>query len=182
MIFMKLMKSLLLIICITIISQTMNSQSSIYDISITSIDGKEIKISDFKDKYILFVNVASKCGFTGQYEGLQELHEKYKSNLVVVGVPSNEFGGQEPGSSHEIAAFCTDKYDVEFIMTEKVKVKGDQQHPLYKWLTNKDLNMVSNSTVRWNFQKYLVNENGEFVNYWYSLTNPLSDKITKYLQ
>ena len=82
----------------------------------------------------------------------------------------------------EIAAFCTDKYDVDFVMTEKVKVKGDEQHPLYKWLTNKDLNNVSSSTVRWNFQKYLINEQGEFVNYWYSLTKPMSEKITKYLE
>ena len=125
---------------------------------------------------------ASKCCFTGQYEGLQKLHEKYKSNLVVIGVPSNEFGGQEPGTSEQIATFCSDKYDVSFIMTEKVKVKGSEQHPLYKWLTNKDLNMVSNSSVKWNFQKYLINENGEFVNYWYSFTKPLSEKITKYLK
>ncbi len=177
---MKFIKSLLSI-SIIIISHTMNSQSSIYDISITGIDGKEIKISDFKNKNILFVNVASKCGFTGQYEGLQQLHEKYKSNLVVIGVPSNEFGGQEPGTSQQIATFCSDKYDVSFIMTEKVKVKGSKQHPLYKWLTNKDLNMVSNSSVKWNFQKYLINEKGEFINYWYSFTKPLSEKITKHL-
>lgn len=179
---MKLLKSFFLVISLTLIPLIMNSQNSIYDISITGIDGKEIKISEFKNKHILFVNVASKCGFTGQYEGLQELYEKYKSNLVVVGVPSNEFGGQEPGTSMEIAAFCTDKYDVDFVMTEKVKVKGDDQHPLYKWLTNKDLNNVSSSTVRWNFQKYLINEQGEFVNYWYSLTKPMSEKITKYLE
>jgi len=178
---MNLIKSFLLIF-ITIITNTMNSQTSIYDLSITGIDGKEIKISDFKNKNILFVNVASKCGFTGQYEGLQKLHEKYKSNLVVFGVPSNEFGGQEPGTSEQIATFCSDKYDVSFIMTEKVKVKGSEQHPLYKWLTNKDLNMVSNSSVKWNFQKYLINEKGEFVNYWYSFTKPLSEKITKYLK
>ena len=110
-----------------------------------------------------------------------ELHEKYKSNLVVIGVPSNEFGGQEPGTSQQIATFCSDKYDVSFIMTEKIKVKGRQQHPLYKWLTNKDLNMVSNSSVKWNFQKYLINEKGEFINYWYSFTKPLSEKITKHL-
>ena len=156
----------------------MNSQSSIYDLSITGIDGKEIKISDFKDKNILFVNVASKCGFTGQYDGLQELHEKYKSNLVVIGVPSNEFGGQEPGTSQQIATFCSDKYDVSFIMTEKIKVIGSQQHPLYKWLTNKNLNMVSNSTVKWNFQKYLVSKEGNLIDYFYSTTNPLSKKIT----
>ena len=160
----------------------MNSQNSIYDISLTGLDGEEIKISEFKNKYILFVNVASKCGFTGQYEGLQELYEKYKSKLVVVGVPSNEFGGQEPGGSLEIATFCSEKYDVSFVMAEKTKVKGSEQHPLYKWLTNKDLNKISNSSVKWNFQKYLVNQDGGLVDYWYSLTKPMSEKITKYLE
>ena len=179
---MKTIKTLLLLITLTINLQVMNSQNSIYDISLTSLDGKEIKISEFKDKYILFVNVASKCGFTGQYEGLQELHEKYKSKLVVIGIPSNEFGGQEPGGSLEIAAFCSEKYDVSFVMAEKTKVKGSEQHPLYKWLTNKDLNKISNSSVKWNFQKYLVNQEGDLVDYWYSLTKPMSQKITKYLE
>ena len=179
---MKTLKTLLFLITLTLNLQVMNSQNSIYDISLTGLDGKEIKISEFKNKYILFVNVASKCGFTGQYEGLQELYEKYKSKLIVVGVPSNEFGGQEPGTSHEIAAFCSEKYDVSFVMTEKTKVKGDQQHPLYKWLTNKKLNKISNSSVKWNFQKYLVNQEGGLVDYWYSLTKPMSEKIIRYLE
>ena len=113
---MKTIKTLLFLITLTLNFQVMNSQNSIYDISLTGLDGEEIKISEFKNKYILFVNVASKCGFTGQYEGLQELYEKYKSKLVVVGIPSNEFGGQEPGGSLEIATFCSEKYDVSFVM------------------------------------------------------------------
>jgi len=130
----------------------------------------------------LFVNVASKCGFTGQYEDLQKLHEEYKSKLVVVGLPCNQFGGQEPGQAHEISSFCQINYGVTFLLTEKIEVKGNGQHPIYKWLTDKTLNGVKNSTVRWNFQKYLVDPSGKLVDYWYSITSPLSQKITKHFQ
>ena len=172
----------LLLISINIILLNMNDLKSIYEIKINDIWGDAIELNDFKGKYILFVNVASECGFTGQYKDLQKLHEEYGSKLVVIGVPCNQFGGQEPGESHEITAFCTEKYSVTFLMTEKIEVKGSNQHPLYKWLTDKNSNGIKNSTVRWNFQKYLVDPSGNLVDYWYSITQPLSQKILKQIQ
>ena len=172
----------LLLISINIILLNMNDLKSIYEIKINDIWGDAIELNDFKGKYILFVNVASECGFTGQYKDLQKLHEEYGSKLVVIGVPCNQFGGQEPGESHEITAFCTEKYSVTFLMTEKIEVKGSNQHPLYKWLTDKNSNGIKNSTVRWNFQKYLVDQSGNLIDYWYSITQPLSQKIIKHIQ
>ena len=159
-----------------------NNLNSIYDIKINDITGEPIKLSDFKDKYVLFVNVASKCGFTDQYKDMQELHEKYKSKLVIIGLPCNQFNNQEPGEESEISQFCQVNYGVTFLLTEKIEVKGENQHPLYKWLTNKNLNGEKSSTVRWNFQKYMIDPSGKLINYWYSITNPLSQKITKYFQ
>tara|TARA_B100001146_G_C16164037_1_gene427049 strand:+ start:299 stop:787 length:489 start_codon:yes stop_codon:yes gene_type:complete len=161
---------------------SVNNSNSIYDIKINDITGEPIKLSDFKDKYVLFVNVASKCGFTDQYKDMQELHEKYKSKLVIIGLPCNQFNNQEPGEESEISQFCQVNYGVTFLLTEKIEVKGENQHPLYKWLTNKNLNGEKSSTVRWNFQKYMIDPSGKLINYWYSITNPLSQKITKYFQ
>ena len=161
---------------------SVNNSNSIYDIKINDITGEPIKLSDFKDKYVLFVNVASKCGFTDQYKDMQELHEKYKSKLVIIGLPCNQFNNQEPGEESEISQFCQVNYGVTFLLTEKIEVKGENQHPLYKWLTNKHLNGEKSSTVRWNFQKYMIDPSGKLINYWYSITNPLSQKITKYFQ
>ena len=125
--------------------------------------------------------MASECGFTGQYKGLQELYVANKDKLMIIGVPCNQFGGQEPGSSSEIQSFCELNYGVTFLLTEKIEVKGDDQHPLYKWLTNKEMNGNSNSNVKWNFQKYLIDEEGRFVDFFYSLTKPSSTKITRLL-
>ena len=161
---------------------SVNNSNSIYDIKINDITGEPVKLSDFKDKYVLFVNVASKCGFTDQYKDMQELHEKYKSKLVIIGLPCNQFNNQEPGEESEISQFCQVNYGVTFLLTEKIEVKGENQHPLYKWLTNKNLNGEKSSTVRWNFQKYMIDPSGKLINYWYSITNPLSQKITKYFQ
>jgi glutathione peroxidase len=155
---------------------------NIYDIEIKSLQNSPILLSDFEGKYILFVNVASKCGFTPQYKGLEELHNTYKDNLVVVGVPCNQFGSQEPGSSSEIAEFCEVNYGVSFLITEKIEVKGDNQHPLYEWLTSKKLNTKKSSSVKWNFQKYLVSPEGELIDYYFSITKPVSSKITKHLK
>lgn len=156
--------------------------NSIYDISITSLSGEAINLSNFKGKFILFVNVASKCGFTQQYKGLQELHENYKDKLQVIGVPCNQFGSQEPGDSKTIASFCEINYGVSFLITEKIEVKGKNKHPLYTWLTQKVNNGKLNSSVKWNFQKYLVDTNGKLIDYYFSSTNPLSSKITKHLK
>lgn len=157
-------------------------KTSIYDIEINSLSGDPVDLSDFKGKHILFVNTASKCGFTPQYEDLQKLHETYQDKLVVIGLPCNQFGSQEPGSATQIQNFCQSSYGVDFLMTEKIDVKGDNQHELYKWLTDKDLNGTKNSSVKWNFQKYLIDENGHFVDVFYSMTKPLSKKITKHLK
>ena len=163
-------------------NKSMQASASLYDISINSLTGKPIDLSSFKGKKILIVNTASECGFTGQYEGLQELYNTYKDKLVVIGVPCNQFGGQEPGTATEIQSFCKQNYGVTFLMTEKVDVKGENQHPLYKWLTNKELNGVSSSSVKWNFQKYLIDEKGNLIDYYYSITSPTSTKITKHLK
>ena len=155
---------------------------SIYDISINNIEGNEISLSDYKGKYILFVNVASNCGFTRQYKDLQQLYDENIDKLVVVGVPCNQFGAQEPGNEDQISIFCSEKYNVSFPMTEKTYVRGSNQHPLYEWLTSKELNGRKNSSVKWNFQKYLVDKEGNLIDYWYSLTNPMSSKITNYIK
>ncbi len=154
---------------------------SLYNIKINSLQGKEIDLTSYKGKKILFVNVASKCGFTPQYDGLQKLHDEYKDKLVIIGVPCNQFGSQEPGKSNEIQEFCSINYGVTFLITEKVDIKGDKQHPLYKFLTQKSKNGKKNSSVKWNFQKYLINEEGYLIDYWFSLTKPQSKKITKHL-
>ena len=180
--------NIILIFLITLISVDYSSNNiktnpmPIYDININDIEGEEINLNDFKGKYVLFVNVASNCGFTRQYKDLQTLHDKYKDELVVVGVPCNQFGGQEPGDEKQISIFCSEKYNVTFPMTEKIAVRGSNQHPLYKWLTSKDLNGRKNSSVKWNFQKYLVDKDGNLIDYWYSLTNPTSSKITNYIR
>jgi glutathione peroxidase len=153
----------------------------IYDIAINAIDGKPISLLEFKGKKILFVNVASKCGFTKQYKDLQTLSDTYKEELVVIGSPCNQFGNQEPGDASQIQEFCELNFGVTFLLTEKIDVKGSKQHPLYKWLTSKDQNGKKSSTVKWNFQKYLVDDKGGLIDYYFSITNPKSSKISKHL-
>lgn len=172
------------LILFTSISKTKHEKnmSSIYNIKINNIDGSPIDLNTYRGKFILFVNVASECGFTGQYEDLQKLYDTYQDKLMVIGVPCNQFGGQEPGSAKSIQTFCKKNYGVTFLITEKVDVKGKNQHPLYEWLTNKDLNGVENTSVKWNFHKYLVNGNGQFLDYFYSITKPLSSKITRQIK
>lgn len=155
---------------------------TIYDIEINTLNGKPLDLSNFKGKYILFVNVASKCGFTPQYEDLQKLHDTYKDKIQVIGLPCNQFGGQEPGNAETIESFCKVNYGVTFQITEKIDVKGKHQHPLYTWLTQKENNGIKSSSVKWNFQKYLVDPSGNLVDYFLSTTNPLSSKIVKHLK
>jgi len=151
--------------------------TSIYEIQMNSIINESIDLSAFEGKKILIINVASKCGFTRQYEELQELHDTYGEKLVIIGVPCNQFMNQEPGSPDEIVEFCKKNYGVSFLITEKVDVKGKDIHPLYEWLTNKDFNGYADSSVKWNFQKYLISETGELLNVFSPNTKPLSAEI-----
>ncbi|MDI1354710.1 MAG: glutathione peroxidase [bacterium] len=157
--------------------------SSIHDFTVRSIDGERVDLSTFRGKKILIVNTASKCGFTPQYKQLEELYEKYKEhNFVIIGFPSNDFGKQEPGTNEEISSFCERNYGVKFPMMEKITVIGEGIHPLYKWLTTKSQNGVMNSKVRWNFQKYMIDENGHLVDYVVSWKKPNCRKIEKWLR
>ena len=157
------------------------SRKSIYELSYTSIDGKEVTISEFRGKKILFVNVASRCGFTPQYEGLEELYEKYSDKITVIGFPANDFMNQEPESNEEIAKFCKTTYGVKFPMSEKTSVVGKDKHEIYKWLTDNSLNGWNDVEPKWNFHKYLVDENGELIAVFPSATKPMSEKILAYL-
>ncbi len=145
-------------------AKTDNIPMSIYDFKVTALDGKStIDFSKYKGKKILIVNTASECGNTPQYADLEAMYEKYKGKLVIVGFPANDFGAQEPGSNQEIATFCQKNYSVTFPMASKITVKGDDKAPIYVWLTNKKYNGLKDSEVKWNFQKYLINEKGELV-------------------
>lgn len=155
---------------------------TIYDFKVESLDGKEINFADFKGKKILIVNTASQCGFTPQYADLEKLYETYKDQLVIVGFPANNFGGQEPGSNSEISTFCQKNFGVTFPMAAKVSVKGDDTAPIFKFLTEKELNGVKNTTILWNFTKFLVDENGKLIDSFVSTTKPTDEAITKYLQ
>ncbi|MDQ1096303.1 MULTISPECIES: glutathione peroxidase [Chryseobacterium] len=155
---------------------------TIYDYKVESLDGKEINFADFKGKKILVVNTASQCGFTPQYADLEKLYEEYKDKLVIVGFPANNFGGQEPGTNTEIGAFCQKNYGVTFPMAAKVSVKGDDTAPIFKYLTEKELNGVKNTTILWNFTKFLIDENGKLIDSFVSTTKPTDEAITKYLK
>jgi glutathione peroxidase len=153
------------------------TSTSFYDFKMKSLDGKEISFEQFKGKKVLIVNVASKCGLTPQYKDLQKLHEQHGDKVIILGFPANNFMGQEPGTSQEIAEFCQKNYGVSFQMFEKISVKGSDQHPLYQWLTKKELNGWNEATPDWNFAKYLVNEKGELVKFFSARTQPLSEEI-----
>lgn len=159
---------------------TTKATTPLYDIKINTLNGDPIELSTYAGKKLLFVNVASKCGFTPQYLDLQSLHETFKEKVVIIGLPCNQFGSQEPGNSESIQEFCQVNYGVTFLITEKIEVKGSNQHPLYEWLTQKRLNGKKNSVVKWNFQKYLVDEQGELIDYFYSITRPLNSRITSH--
>ncbi len=171
--------------CILLVSfQYGYSQStSIYDFSVIDIDGKEISISQFKGKKLLIVNVASKCGNTPQYEGLERLYQKYGSEkFVVVGFPANNFMGQEPGSNEDIKEFCTSTYQVTFPMMGKISVKGKDKAPIYQWLTQKEMNGVMDAEVTWNFQKFMIDENGQLVGVVKPGVEPETEEIIGWLE
>jgi glutathione peroxidase len=151
-----------------------------FDFSIKSINGDEINLNQYKGKTILLVNVASKCGFTKQYTGLQTLYEKYyEKGLVIIGIPSNQFGGQEPGSNEEIKNFCETNFNITFPMTDKVDVKGENSHDIYLWAKE---NYGKSTIPKWNFHKILINKNGKIQNTFNSFVDPLSKKITNEIE
>lgn len=155
---------------------------SFHSLTATDINGVPVKFDRFKGHKVIVVNTASECGYTPQYAQLQELYEAYKDKgLVIIGFPSNDFGGQEPGSEAEIASFCEKNYGVTFPMMSKVSTKGDEQHAVYHWLTSKELNGVLDSEVKWNFHKYLVDEDGRLVMSFGSAIAPLDKEIIEWL-
>jgi glutathione peroxidase len=156
--------------------------SSIHQFTANTIEGNTLNFKEFKGKKLLIVNTASKCGLTPQFKELQNLFEKYKSqNFMIIGFPSNDFAKQDPGSNNEIKSFCERNYGVSFLMMEKISVKGDSIHPIYKWLTQKSENGVINSKVKWNFQKYLIDENGFLVDVVSPIKKPNCRKIINWL-
>ena len=156
--------------------------ASIYDFKVTALDGGTINFSQFKGKKILIVNTASKCGFTPQYEALEKLSKRYEGKLVIVGFPANNFLWQEPGSNEEISGFCQKNYGVTFPMAAKISVKGSKMAAIYRWLTEKKYNGYADSKVKWNFQKYLIDENGKLVAVFYSATTPDSKEVIEAIE
>ena len=157
--------------------------TTIYDFNARDLNGNEVDFDQFKDKVLLIVNTASKCGFTPQFEGLEELHQSYKDQgLVVIGFPCNQFGSQDPGSNEEIGAFCQKNYGVSFLMMEKVDVNGDNEHPLYTWLKKQEGGFLTDG-IKWNFTKFLINRQGEVVDRYAPTTKPkaLESEIVKLL-
>jgi glutathione peroxidase len=157
--------------------------ASFYELSISALDGKKtISFSDFKGKKVLCVNTASKCGYTSQYEGLEKLHKRFGDKLVVIGFPCNQFGGQEPGGAEEISGFCEKNYGVTFLLTEKTDVKGSKAHPVYQWLTQKSKNGKADYTIRWNFNKFLIDENGQIMEHFGSGVTPDSKELISLIE
>lgn len=158
-------------------------KNSVHQFTVKDIEGNDFDFSDLKGEKVLVVNTASKCGFTSQYDGLENLYREYKeAGLTIVGFPTNDFGGQEPGSEEEIAAFCKENYGVTFPMMSKIKIIGEGEHPLYEFLTEKEKNGVMDSTVKWNFQKYGLNKEGELEKVFYSKTSPDSEEIISWVE
>jgi len=152
---------------------TTQTSQSIYDFTATSIDGESISLSTYKDKVMLIVNTASQCGFTPQYQGLQELYDKYASQgLVVLGFPCNQFGQQEPGNATEIQSFCETRFSISFPLFQKIEVNGRDAHPLYKYLTKQAPGILGTTAVKWNFTKFLVDRSGKVVERYASLSKP----------
>lgn len=179
---MKVVRTSMLVILALLTVDTIMGQTSFYDFTVEDIEGNPYEMAQLKGKKVLVVNTASKCGFTPQYEGLENLYRKYGSeDFVIIGFPSNDFLRQEPGSNEEIATFCSTRYNVSFPMMSKISVKGKKKHPLYKWLTEESQNGLKNSKVSWNFQKYLIDEDGKLVGHFSSKTKPESEEILSWI-
>ena len=160
----------------------MMTVKNFHDFKLKNIDGEEVDFSQFQGKKVLLVNVASKCGYTSQYAELQELHEKHGAKITVLGFPANNFGGQEPGTEEEIKSFCSENFGVTFPMFQKLSVKGVDKHPLYRWLSDKDLNGWNDKEPAWNFSKYLIDEDGKLLDFFPSAVSPMDNKILKHLE
>ncbi len=156
------------------------SNTDFYSLSCKTIEGNDYDFNQLKGKRVLIVNTASECGFTPQYKGLQKLHEQYGESLTIIGFPCNDFGNQESGSSEEINSFCSKNYGVSFQMMEKVSIKGDAPHPVYVWLLNKSENGVADHTLRWNFHKFLIDEDGSLVGSYKSGVKPTDNQIISF--
>ncbi len=178
------MKKTFTLIILTLFSLSVMSQTkSLHDFTVKNIDGEDFNLSSLKGKKVLVVNTASKCGLTPQYEDLQKLYKKYSSkDFIIIGFPANNFMKQEPGSNSEIKQFCSSEYNVIFPMMSKISVKGDDINPLYQWLTEKELNGKMDSKVKWNFQKYMIDENGKLIDVAYPKTNPFDDQIINWIE
>lgn len=166
---------------IALLAISLAAAISVYDFKVPGLDGNSIDLSKYKGKKILIVNTASKCGNTPQYEALEKLYEKYKDKLVIIGFPANNFGSQEPGTNGEIKEFCTKNYGVSFPMAEKVSVKGDDIHPLFKYLVGEAEKMGIQDPIKWNFTKFLLDENGKLITVIHNKVSPMSEEVTKYL-
>jgi len=156
---------------------------SVYDFKVNALDGGgPLELAKYRGKKMLIVNTASQCGYTPQYAELEKLYQEYKGKLVVIGFPANNFGGQEPGTNTQIKEFCKKNYGVTFPMSEKVSVKGDDIDPLFRWLTTKNENGVMDAEIKWNFTKFLLDENGKLMAVFPSKVTPMSEEITKLLE
>ena len=161
-----------------VLAASLFGASNVLDFTLNSIDGKPAPLSDYRGKVVMIVNVASKCGFTYQYEGLEKVYEKYKDQgFVILGFPANNFGAQEPGTNEEIKTFCSRKYNVTFPMYAKISVKGEDKHPLYQFLTDKAANPATGGEIQWNFTKFLVGKDGEVITRFESKINPDSPEV-----
>jgi glutathione peroxidase len=179
---MQTKKNILLIALILISVGIAQAQTSFYDLKAKTIEGNDFDFSSLKGKKVLIVNTASKCGYTSQYEDLEKLFQAYKDkNFVIIGFPANNFMHQEPGTNADIKEFCTKNYGVTFQIMEKVSVKGDDINPVYQWLTQKAKNGKMDSEVKWNFQKYMIDEKGNLVDVAYSKEKPMDDKIVNWI-
>jgi len=179
---LKILKTFLLIIMISLFGNKVSAdyEKLAYDFSFNDIDGTQLKLSEYKGKIIVVVNVASQCGFTSQYEDMQNIWEKYQSKgIIILGVPSNDFGGQEPGSNSEIKNFCEAKFGISFPITEKINVKGSEAHPFYKWAKD---NHGKSAVPKWNFHKIIIDKSGKINETFSSITNPFSKKFIKAIE
>jgi glutathione peroxidase len=172
----------LLILIFSAMTAYPETYKTLHDFTVVTLEGEKFDMAQLKGKKVLIVNTASKCGNTPQYEGLQELYEKYGGDdFVIIGFPANNFFRQEPGSNDEIREFCTKEYGVTFPMMGKISVKGADMHPVYQWITRKDLNGLMDSSVKWNFQKYMVDKEGKLVGMLSPKTKPLSEEIINWV-